>query len=587
MGSDSRTLNSLQRLSLLIAVLVLGSILCCNTANAHQRQVLAEIFTNSYCPICPGWIARAETALEVFEDSEFFIIQYHTWWPGISDPWYLDNYERHVPDEVDDIQARITWMGRDQFMGVPSFFFDGYRIPYGGNRFIEDIRDLVGERLETESSILLEVEAVASHDNLRTKVWITADESFANVTLFTALCEREVEYRAPSGQTHFVGNMLDMIPTALGRVVNLPEGRRISFEFESSLDVGWRENDIDDLFIAVWIQDNEMEVLQAKKVFIEDESSSILIVNATTNVQAGAAIYNLFGEGDLPPADPWDRLDDGYITEEDLEDYSTIIWHSFNNREDIVTEDEEGALMGFLNAGGTLVMSSPYLLDDLGEGPLTQVYLAVSPDEDNVDIILVCGCVGDRHFDGCRIILGGDGGAGLPSSTPSILPRQDGQAVLNYIDGDEVAGIAAIKHETDTYKTMMLSIPIESIAGAAGTESREAFLNRLYEWINPPQSVPDDKPETSYGFSLDPSYPNPFNSVMSIPFHLEYSSSVTLSLYDVTGREVTMLMGRVRLPAGRHLQQVNTMDFGLTNGIYFLRLTANNRSQSRKVVFMK
>ena len=43
-------------------------------------------------------------------------------------------------------------------------------------------------------------------------------------------------------------------------------------------------------------------------------------------------------------------------------------------------------------------------------------------------------------------------------------------------------------------------------------------------------------------FGLDASYPNPFNSVVTIPFTLAESGQVTLRVYDITGRKVNDLV---------------------------------------------
>ena len=71
------------------------------------------------------------------------------------------------------------------------------------------------------------------------------------------------------------------------------------------------------------------------------------------------------------------------------------------------------------------------------------------------------------------------------------------------------------------------------------------------------------------GFTLDQNYPNPFNPTTVIPFMVTESMPVRLAVYDLLGRQVTVLMDGVvsagpqratfdasRLPAGLYLAVV-------------------------------
>ena len=87
-------------------------------------------------------------------------------------------------------------------------------------------------------------------------------------------------------------------------------------------------------------------------------------------------------------------------------------------------------------------------------------------------------------------------------------------------------------------------------------------------------------------FELKQNYPNPFNPATSISFSLPYRSFVTLKIFDVLGREVTVILS-AELPVGTHKYQWNAECF--PSGVYFYRLsvmpaaqrgliTTNNRS---------
>ena len=89
---------------------------------------------------------------------------------------------------------------------------------------------------------------------------------------------------------------------------------------------------------------------------------------------------------------------------------------------------------------------------------------------------------------------------------------------------------------------------------------------------------------TPPGFSLGGNYPNPFNPVTTIPFSIQESSHVTLTVYDVTGRAVVRLVDGVRT-AGTHSTIFDASN--LASGIYLYRLEAGDFNATGKMVLMK
>jgi len=77
-------------------------------------------------------------------------------------------------------------------------------------------------------------------------------------------------------------------------------------------------------------------------------------------------------------------------------------------------------------------------------------------------------------------------------------------------------------------------------------------------------------------FALDQNYPNPFNPSTMIRYALPKESRVTLSVYDILGREVATLVDEVR-PAGYHealWSGRNDAGGQIASGLYFYRLEA-------------
>ncbi|MFZ1082334.1 MAG: DUF362 domain-containing protein [Candidatus Kryptoniota bacterium] len=85
-------------------------------------------------------------------------------------------------------------------------------------------------------------------------------------------------------------------------------------------------------------------------------------------------------------------------------------------------------------------------------------------------------------------------------------------------------------------------------------------------------------------FMLSSNFPNPFNPSTKIVFYLPRSEFITLTIFDITGREIeTLIKGEV--PAGEHRLQWSAE--GLASGVYLCRMVAKGYSESIKMVYQK
>jgi len=85
-------------------------------------------------------------------------------------------------------------------------------------------------------------------------------------------------------------------------------------------------------------------------------------------------------------------------------------------------------------------------------------------------------------------------------------------------------------------------------------------------------------------YTLSQNYPNPFNPSTSIHYQFPELSFVTLKVYDVLGREVTILVNEEK-PAG--IYEVEFDGVNLPSGIYLYRLYAGNFIETKKMVLLK
>ncbi|MBN8585499.1 MAG: zinc-dependent metalloprotease [Ignavibacteria bacterium] len=101
--------------------------------------------------------------------------------------------------------------------------------------------------------------------------------------------------------------------------------------------------------------------------------------------------------------------------------------------------------------------------------------------------------------------------------------------------------------------------------------------------IEPISSVIPDK------FYVNPNYPNPFNPETKIKFGLPANADVKISVYDMLGREVDILVNS-KLEAGEYIANWNAVNF--SSGIYIYRIEAkdvkgNKFIETRKMVLVK
>lgn len=89
---------------------------------------------------------------------------------------------------------------------------------------------------------------------------------------------------------------------------------------------------------------------------------------------------------------------------------------------------------------------------------------------------------------------------------------------------------------------------------------------------------------TSY--DLGQNYPNPFNPSTVISFNLPEASTVTLSVYDMLGREIATLASG-NFEAGTHNVTFDAARFSASSGVYVYRLQAGKISITKKMILNK
>ena len=85
-------------------------------------------------------------------------------------------------------------------------------------------------------------------------------------------------------------------------------------------------------------------------------------------------------------------------------------------------------------------------------------------------------------------------------------------------------------------------------------------------------------------FYLHPAYPNPFNPVTTVRYDLPRDSHVQLSVFDLAGRQMAMLVND-HMVSGHHSIEWDAT--GEASGVYILKLKAGNVTRAQKILLLK
>ena len=90
-------------------------------------------------------------------------------------------------------------------------------------------------------------------------------------------------------------------------------------------------------------------------------------------------------------------------------------------------------------------------------------------------------------------------------------------------------------------------------------------------------------------YALHQNYPNPFNPITSLRYDLPENSMVTITIYDMLGREVRTIMNEVQDAGYKSIIWNATNDYGQTvsAGIYLYQIKTERFVQTKKMILLK
>ncbi|MBZ0204580.1 MAG: T9SS type A sorting domain-containing protein [Ignavibacteria bacterium] len=159
------------------------------------------------------------------------------------------------------------------------------------------------------------------------------------------------------------------------------------------------------------------------------------------------------------------------------------------------------------------------------------------------------------------ISLSTDGGNTWPTVLAASTPN----------DGSESVTLPAIDNN-------QARIKVESVGNVFFDISNVNFTIAINIGIQPQTGVPAQ-------FMLEQNFPNPFNPVTIIHYGVPEKAGVTLEVYDVTGKLVSVLINNEVKTEGYYGIEFDATS--LPSGVYFYRLTTGKFVDSKKMILIK
>jgi photosystem II stability/assembly factor-like uncharacterized protein len=119
--------------------------------------------------------------------------------------------------------------------------------------------------------------------------------------------------------------------------------------------------------------------------------------------------------------------------------------------------------------------------------------------------------------------------------------------------------------------------PLSGVASIMGDSGIVIYSDPVTLGIEAENSIPRE-------YSLMQNYPNPFNPATNISFAIPSAEFVKLAVYDLTGRELEILLNS-KLEPGIHKAVWDASNY--PSGVYFYKLETEAFSQTKKMILLK
>ena len=177
----------------------------------------------------------------------------------------------------------------------------------------------------------------------------------------------------------------------------------------------------------------------------------------------------------------------------------------------------------------------------------------------------------------------------------SAMPTESGNGVIDfqYLEVEDV-------DVTKNYSTVGIEAPEKNYGlqyvfnnvyspGAAPLENERAIRFTTEAPSNYVAALEMDNNFSPETFYLGPAYPNPFNPVTNIDLTVPFTDKVSISIFDILGKEVSILHNGTLVSGHYQFTWNGNNSFGhlLASGTYFVMVSYRDKIEIRKLLLLK
>ncbi len=176
---------------------------------------------------------------------------------------------------------------------------------------------------------------------------------------------------------------------------------------------------------------------------------------------------------------------------------------------------------------------------------------------------------------------------GLVCTNGNIIPSLPGNKSAMMVTGSDSLTIQPNRKFNIVFATVIDrgSSNLNSVTKIKNlSTAAKIFYDQNFNFNDDDVSFVQSYPQVSATYDLKQNYPNPFNPSTSIKFFIPENTFTSLKIYDVNGRQISVLENKV-LIIGEYEYQWNASN--LPSGVYFYKLETENFTQTRKIILVK
>ena len=118
----------------------------------------------------------------------------------------------------------------------------------------------------------------------------------------------------------------------------------------------------------------------------------------------------------------------------------------------------------------------------------------------------------------------------------------------------------------------------------------KSWISQRLSWMDSQILQLDlDKHNGFFNYAVHHAYPNPYNSTINIKYDLQRPSNVKISIHDILGREIKILLNTKQLPGSKIIQWDSTNNRGdiVSAGVYLYSVEIDGSRDVRKIIYLK